>query len=86
MGKNSVMFLLSRKLVVVKNMVARGFSLHKFGSRSVCASHIIKGGKVMRTTLVDPVLKTGQMSGHLPASLKTTCKKTADQENRTVCS
>lgn len=29
----------------------------------------------MRTTLVDPIFKTGQMSGHLPASLKTTVRK-----------
>lgn len=90
MGKSSVMFLPPSKLVVAvsvsKNMVARGFSLRKFGSRNVCASHIIKCGKVLKTTLVDPILKTRQMSGHLLASLKTTCKKTADQEDSTVCS
>lgn len=88
MGKSSVMFLPPSKLVVAvsvfKNMVARGFSLRKFGSRNVCASHIIKRGKVLRTSLVDPILD--RLSGHLLASLKTTCKKTADQEDRRVCS
>lgn len=85
MGKSSVMFLSPSKLVVAVS-VARGFTLSKFGSRNVYTFQVIKDGKVMGATFVYPILNTGQMSRYLRASLRPTHKKTADQENRTVCS
>lgn len=54
------MFLPPSKLVVAvsvfKNMIARGFSLSKFGSRNVHTSQVIKDREVMGTTFVDPIL------------------------------